>query len=91
MTRRPEATQRLPPGTGNRCCDRRHHGRGCGRSTGLGRPSTWRSYVVILGIILLIIGLVASLSILVWLGIILVIVGLVLNFVPIGGTRRRYY
>lgn len=47
--------------------------------------------MVILGIILLIIGLVASLSILVWLGIILVIVGLVLNFVPIGGTRRRYY
>jgi hypothetical protein len=47
--------------------------------------------VVILGIILLIIGLVASLQILVWLGIVLVLVGLVLNFVPIGGTRRRYY
>jgi hypothetical protein len=47
--------------------------------------------VVILGIILLIIGLIASLQILVWLGIVLVLVGLVLNFVPIGGTRRRYY
>jgi hypothetical protein len=47
--------------------------------------------VVILGAILLIIGLVASLSILVWIGIILLVVGLVLNFVPIGGTRRRYY
>jgi hypothetical protein len=47
--------------------------------------------VVILGIILLIIGLVASLSILVWLGVLLLIVGLVLNLVPIGGTKRRYY
>ena len=47
--------------------------------------------MVILGIILLIIGLIASLQILVWLGVLLVIVGLVLNFVPIGGTRRRYY
>lgn len=47
--------------------------------------------VVILGAILLIIGLIASLSILVWIGIILLVVGLVLNLVPIGGTRRRYY
>jgi hypothetical protein len=47
--------------------------------------------VVILGIILLIIGLIASLSILVWLGVLLIVVGLVLNLVPIGGTRRRYY
>jgi len=35
--------------------------------------------MVILGLILLIIGLI------------LVIVGLVLNFVPVGGTRRRWY
>ncbi len=47
--------------------------------------------MVILGAILLIIGLIASLSILVWIGIILLVVGLVLNLVPIGGTRRRYY
>jgi len=47
--------------------------------------------MVILGIILLIIGLVASVSILVWLGVLLLIVGLVLNLVPIGGTKRRYY
>lgn len=47
--------------------------------------------MIILGAILLIIGLIASISILVWLGIILLIIGLVLNFVPIGGTRRRYY
>ena len=47
--------------------------------------------MIILGAILLIIGLIASVSILVWLGIILLVIGLVLNFVPIGGTRRRFY
>jgi hypothetical protein len=47
--------------------------------------------VVILGIILLLIGLIAGISLLTTIGIILLVVGLVLNFVPIGGTRRRYY
>jgi len=47
--------------------------------------------MVALGIILLIIGLVASIAILTTIGIILLLVGLVLNFVPVGGTRRRYY
>jgi hypothetical protein len=47
--------------------------------------------MVILGIILVLIGWLASISILLYLGIALVIVGLVLNFVPLGGTRRRYY
>ncbi len=47
--------------------------------------------MVVLGLILLIIGLVASIPILVTIGAILLIVGLILNFVPIGGTRRRYY
>ncbi|GAA3658041.1 hypothetical protein GCM10022237_17630 [Nocardioides ginsengisoli] len=47
--------------------------------------------MVILGVILLIIGLVAGISVLTTLGAILVVVGLVLNLVPIGGTRRRYY
>jgi hypothetical protein len=47
--------------------------------------------MVILGLILLIIGLIASISILWIIGLILVIVGLVLNFVPMGGTRRRWY
>jgi hypothetical protein len=47
--------------------------------------------MVVLGLILLIIGLVASIPILTTIGIILVIVGLILNFVPIGGTRRRFY
>ena len=44
-----------------------------------------------LGLILLIIGLVASIPILTTIGAILLIVGLILNFVPIGGTRRRFY
>lgn len=47
--------------------------------------------MVVLGIILLIIGLVANISILVTLGAILAVVGLVLNLVPLGGTRRRVF
>jgi hypothetical protein len=47
--------------------------------------------MVILGLILLIIGLVASIGILTIIGAILLVVGLILNLVPIGGTRRRYY
>ncbi len=47
--------------------------------------------MVILGLILLIIGLVANIPILTVIGAILLIVGLILNFVPIGGTRRRFY
>ena len=47
--------------------------------------------MVILGLILLIIGLIASIGILTIIGAILLVVGLILNFVPIGGTRRRYY
>jgi membrane-bound ClpP family serine protease len=49
------------------------------------------SPVVILGLILLILGLVTSMQLLVWLGLILIVVGLVLNFVPVGGTRRRVF
>jgi hypothetical protein len=47
--------------------------------------------MVVLGLILLIIGLVAGISILTTIGVILVIVGLVLWFVPLGGRTRRYY
>ncbi|MDI6908740.1 hypothetical protein [Nocardioides sp.] len=47
--------------------------------------------MIILGLILLIIGLVASIPILTTIGIILLIVGLILNLVPIGGTRRRVF
>ncbi|WP_284534939.1 hypothetical protein [Nocardioides sp. T2.26MG-1] len=41
--------------------------------------------------ILLIIGLVASIPILTTIGLILLVVGLILNLVPIGGTRRRVF
>jgi hypothetical protein len=47
--------------------------------------------MVVLGLILLIIGLVAGISILTTLGIILLVVGLILNLVPIGGSRRRVF
>jgi hypothetical protein len=47
--------------------------------------------MIILGLILLIIGLVASIPILTTIGIILLVVGLILNLVPLGGTRRRVY
>lgn len=50
-----------------------------------------RKAMVILGIILLIIGLLANISILVTLGAIIAVVGLVLNFIPMGGSRRRVY
>ena len=47
--------------------------------------------MIVLGLILLIIGLIASISILTILGLVLIVVGLVLNLVPIGGTRRRVF
>ena len=47
--------------------------------------------MIVLGLILLIIGLVASIPILTTIGAILLVVGLILNVVPIGGTRRRVY
>ncbi|GAA4350418.1 hypothetical protein [Angustibacter luteus] len=48
--------------------------------------------MILLGIILIIVGLVvASLHVLLWIGVILLLVGLVLNFVPIGGSRRRVF
>ena len=47
--------------------------------------------MVVLGLILLIIGLVASIGILTTIGLILLIVGLILNLVPIGGSRRRVF
>jgi hypothetical protein len=47
--------------------------------------------MIVLGLILLIIGLVASIPILTTIGAILLVVGLILNLVPIGGTRRRVY
>jgi len=47
--------------------------------------------MVVLGLILLLIGVLIGPSILTTLGIILIVVGLILNFVPMGGTRRRFY
>jgi hypothetical protein len=47
--------------------------------------------MIILGLILLIIGLVASIPVLTTIGVILLVVGLILNFVPLGGTRRRVF
>ncbi len=47
--------------------------------------------MVVLGLILLIVGLIAKISILTTIGAILVVVGLVLNFVPIGGSSRRVF
>lgn len=47
--------------------------------------------MVVLGLILLIIGLVASIPVLTTIGGILLVVGIVLNLVPIGGTRRRVF
>lgn len=47
--------------------------------------------MVILGLILLIIGLLASIPILWIIGLVLIVVGLVMNLVPVGGTRRRWY
>ncbi|MCD6640520.1 MAG: hypothetical protein LT071_11485 [Nocardioides sp.] len=47
--------------------------------------------MVVLGLILLIIGLVASIPVLTYIGAILLVVGLILNFVPIGGSSRRVW
>jgi hypothetical protein len=47
--------------------------------------------VIVLGLILLIVGLVIDMGILTTIGAILLVVGLVLNFVPIGGSRRRVW
>jgi hypothetical protein len=54
-------------------------------------PEQRRATMIVLGLILLIIGLVASISILTIIGLVLIVVGLVLNLVPIGGTRRRVF
>jgi hypothetical protein len=47
--------------------------------------------MVVLGLILLIIGLLASIPVLTTIGLILIVVGLILNFVPVGGNRRRVW
>jgi hypothetical protein len=47
--------------------------------------------MIALGLILLIIGLVASIGVLTTIGVILLVVGLILNLVPIGGSTRRVW
>jgi hypothetical protein len=47
--------------------------------------------MVIVGLILLIVGLVASIPILTTIGAILLVVGLILNLVPVGGSTRRVF
>jgi hypothetical protein len=46
--------------------------------------------MVILGVILAVLGLIFS-HVLLWIGIALIVIGLILNFVPMGGTRRRVF
>ena len=46
--------------------------------------------MVVLGLILLSIGFFTA-PVIMYIGIALIVVGLILNFVPIGGTRRRVY
>jgi len=60
------------------------------RATPAALPTRGTS-VVVLGLILLLIGLFAKISILTTIGIILLVVGLILNLVPIGGTSRRVW
>ena len=47
--------------------------------------------MIVPGLILLLLGLITGPSILWTIGLVLLIVGLIVNFVPIGGTRRRWY
>ena len=47
--------------------------------------------MIALGLILLIIGLVASIPVLTTIGVILLVVGLILNLIPIGGSTRRVW
>lgn len=47
--------------------------------------------MVVIGLILLVLGLLFAVHVLFVIGLLLLLVGLVLNFVPVGGTRRRYW
>ena len=48
--------------------------------------------MIALGLVLIILGLlVAGAKVLFTIGVVLLLVGLVLNFVPVGGTRRRVW
>jgi hypothetical protein len=47
--------------------------------------------MVTVGLILLIVGLLASIPVLTTVGAILLVVGLILNLVPVGGATRRVF
>ena len=48
--------------------------------------------MIVLGLVLLLIGLLVSgAHILFTIGLILLVVGLIVNFIPMGGTRRRVW
>jgi hypothetical protein len=47
--------------------------------------------MVFLGVVLLILGLVFGIQVLWVIGAVLIVLGLFANFVPIGGTTRRWY
>lgn len=60
--------------------------------TGKHHTATKEIPVIALGLILMILGLLfAGAHVLFTIGIVLLLVGLVLNFVPMGGTRRRVW
>lgn len=47
--------------------------------------------MIAVGIVLLLIGLLVPMHVLTVIGLVLLVVGLVVNFVPLGGTRRRVW
>lgn len=47
--------------------------------------------MILLGIVLFLIGLLVPMHALTVIGLVLLVVGLVVNFVPLGGTRRRVW
>jgi hypothetical protein len=47
--------------------------------------------MIVLGIILALIGYFATIPVLLWIGIVLLVIGLIVNFVPLGGSTRRWY
>ena len=57
----------------------------------MGGSDEEEKHMIALGLILLIIGLVASIPVLTTIGVILLVVGLILNLVPIGGSTRRVW
>jgi membrane protein implicated in regulation of membrane protease activity len=48
--------------------------------------------MIILGVVLCILGFfIPAFHVLLWIGLVLIVVGCLVEFVPIGGRRRRWY